>query len=752
MQNSDQVQNQIYVSNQYHMSQRVPFRVVSKNYQPVIPQSNVKLKKFVTPVNKSELKSNLLLSNPIHSEKFVSTKMNNINIQRVNTVGNSSRNALMYEKLEEKTNENNMNRIKKLNKSVNKKRTSGHTLNSTLKHSVRVSRIQKQHTQRVIEKKSKSPFKRTQANLIQKSVKKLILASPDLNEEQMEKVRRMSRPRSVNEKLRKIVVNQCNIVTKKEMPSQLYDQVLQEAMSRDQKNELRSSNVGLLNEQGVPKDSEEFQENLAKEIKKSIFSNHGSAKKNTAYTAAFEKEKVMKEFNPFNQNSSNMVLGDEIPCEDLYSSEANRQMRSSIRSKMSNRSRNSSCYKIVKKEVQVSAKMSAKKETRLSHDLRAFKVKAEQVENDIDISQMNSFLMKTSPVQYHTTNDHKSNYFYSPSKSDREVHVKNSPHKFVNLKSRSNSPRKLTEHVQYKTMQDSAKEIFNDNPFESPEITQIQVTPEVLAEDDLSIKNSKRWRTAVPRDTQEEEDPTYFLNQLESDIEQLKNLKKRTSSHTPTRNQRMIYRQILETVSPLEKKNKKKFKPRNKSEIRSRIPKSVNKKAKLRKNYSQKYSESSVKPKKKNIKKGDKSGLSKYCSMKYAALQLKNQQNLLENLLESCQNKFKQLDKNIVELENLKEYEFIKNKSSKPSKRFTRDSKYYSKFTRENDPHKKLVKNSYRKSKNTKKRKTTKLPKGIPSKLKINQIFRDLNKTINSRPPKTTGIPRSKYRKKKMTY
>lgn len=741
-----------------YVAQRAPLTALNTNDQL---RNNENVNNYPLRTPKTENKP-IISENP--ANQVISTKRTNkVFIQSNRNVAKSPIRTSTTQRRGHITDNGPENpKISRINKSVNKNSTS----NLGLKHNVRVSRIIKRPSQRVITRKSVSPFKQSHLKIIQKSVKKLILEPQTLNESEMEKVRRMSRPRSVNEKLKKIVVNQCSIIKSKQMPTGVYQKLIQDAEIRDKYSQsgpaskdslLREENVNLAHlaessQRAV--ESEAFQESLVHEImKKSIFSNQNSAKKPNA------DRKLENDFEPageFNFDTSDqrerpvqnaqLVLGQAIPSQDLSASEVKR-LRLSARSKTSCRSRNSSCYKIVKKELEVSARMSHKQKGRLNHDLRAFQVRAEQVsprhlEDEVQVTQLAESLLKTMPAAPVDHNPH--NYFYSPSKSNREMNETGNTNHFVELSSRSNSIKRNERIEPYHTKQ-AELDIIHHNLFDEPETPkehEMQVSPELLNFDDAPLRESKKFRTAVARVT--EDDPVLLINQLESDIEQLKNLKKRTASHTPTRNQRMIYRQILDNIRPA----KKKFKTRNKSAIKNTQKRSSKTGAKLRKNYSKKIADKSSKPRK-NAWRGDakQKGLSKYCSMKYAALQLKNQQNMLEDLLESCQNKFRRLDRNITELENKREIDFERNrKTIDPG----RDSKYYSNFTVERGPKKSRAKGSNRGRNGT--RRTTGKPRGIPSKLKINQIFRDLTKSINPKTPKTTGIPRGKYKKKKATF
>lgn len=624
----------------------------------------------------------------------------------------------------------------------------------SLKHKVRVSRIIKHPPQTKVTRESVSPFQKSHLKILQKSVKKLILEPQVLNESEIEKVRRMSRPRSVNEKLKKIVVNQCNIVKTKQMPTHVYQKLIQDAERKRASQQHAPAPEEELPESCPQADirSEAFQDSLVQEImKKSIFSNHNSVKKSEiGRNLKNEFEGVIE----FQMGSDNQRKGPPesdptpktIPSDDLSISEVKR-LRLSAHSQPSCKSRNSS-YKIVKKELEISAKMSLKQRGRLNHDLRAFQVRAEPTspgpaQDQRQLVHLNEALLKTMPA---APVDHRQNFFYSPSKSNRDLRGSSHGNQFVELRSKSNSVRRNETFEPYQPgrvqMEPSGLNLF-DEP-ETPKTHQMQVAPEMLNFDELPLRQSKKFRTGVSRRTAEEgqgqDDPVLLLQQLESDFEQLKSLKKRTASHTPTRNQRMIYRQILNNLRP----PRKEFKPRNKSAIKGTRKRAAKTGPRLRKNYSKKVSDTSKKPRK-NTRRADakKKGLSKYCSMKYAALQLKNQQNLLEDLLQSCQHKFKQLDRNITELENKREVEFERNrKTVDPG----RGSKYYSKFTEERS--KKAKPGPRPKGA----RRTTGKPRKVPSKLKINQIFRDLTKSINPKTPKMTGIPRGRYKKKKATF
>jgi hypothetical protein len=600
--------------------------------------------------------------------------------------------------------------------------------------------------------------------MLQKSVKKIILETTDLSQNELKKMHKISQPNTPNEKLKKIIAKPCNIIKTKEQPVELYKNLIQNAEIKDRFSVNNGSSIresfqteDQLNFSNLIKNSIQFDnppEDLQEtdlhfeSVKKSVFSNHHSVKKSP-------------------HKNREMEVGSQRMNQFEFKNSANRSevRMSSVQSKMSGRSRNSSCYKIVKKELDASAKMSQKNSARLSHDLRAFKVKAEpinpyqttEVQNDfVDFSDINQSMLRTAPIMNNIQLERsdKKQYFFSPSKSERDVFGRKLGQKFVNLKSRSNSHKKNTVPLSHSVMREQQASSFNQNPFltnhfdqEIPHSQLFNISPEKQEEEKSSFQVEKRFKTTVPRNN-EEEDPEILINELESGIEELKKLKKRTASHTPTRNQRMIYRQIIDVVCPEEKKKKKKrFKSRVDTGLRRNQKKRAARTPNLRKNYSKQVSEmlNQTKRKKKSNKENpNKTGLSKYCSMKYAALQLKNQQNMLENILQKCHNKFKQIDSNI---ESLKEAE-IKYQSKTPGKKKSiRDSKYYSNFVKDltlSQKKSSVMLNKKKKKKTVNGKKKSYISRATASTMKMNRIFRDLNKAIKF--GKKTGVSSKNYR------
>ena len=694
--------------------------------------------------------------------------------------------------------ENTVKRVTRINKSVNRKAPSNLRERSKLQHSVRVSKIIKRSSRKIttnqgLEVKSaivgnpefgeKAPtaLKKQVLNVIRKSVKKVVTQPKRMGTQDFKKMNEIVQTRAGNERVSKISMNQCNLVQSKDLPVALYDDLIKRAEIKDR----FSCHQGSIRESLQPDDQLEFS-NLVKNsiqlepcdfeesdvrassVKKSVFSNHASHRKpEQRGRGARLSRSPLKAFDVPSGNdadaqgsfrhSSKLVLGRAVPSRDFSASPHARNSTYSVdRSQASMRSRNSSCYKIVKREVGASAKMSQKNVGRLSHDLRAFKVKAKPLDDNLDVlgsgnfvnlEEMSDSMLKTAPVMNNVqpSKKERNQFFFSPSKSDREIIGRRRGDAIGDLKSRSNSYKKQSAPAHFTTLEGKSRSVFTEKPFLTHQVDEgepcsqlFNVSPEKLGASGSPPGFEAGYKTALPWTLSKEEDPELLLKDLESGIEELKKLKKRTASHTPTRNQRMIYRQILDNVCP-QKKAKKRFKSRVDTGIRRKKKRSAHT-PNLKQNYSRQLTETrpgrGARGAKRPTRKGrlaDKenprgTGLGKYCSMKYAALQLKNQQNALENILQKCHQKFQQIDKNI---ENLRDGEVkYQAPTKKSSVLSTRNSKYYSKFVKDQNTNSKKPSFLSKTKKFWNPRKKSKVSRATASTMKMNRIFRELNRAI----------------------
>jgi hypothetical protein len=609
-------------------------------------------------------------------------------------------------------------------------------------------------TSQVVILSSVSPIISRKSRASRTSVKKMIL-DPHEGEEG----RLMTYEENQEEQIKTKERNSGNIRKSKILPVKFYDEILMNASILSEKERqspkkekkifnmkdvMRKSmeliNVGALKETSPVKTSRH------QSVNKSYFSRNTSqvrmsqSKKLVNNIQAFEVEKRNQNLKEI-ASSTNILPGNVIPTIDMFQSIENNSRHRSMsncNSKTSMISRGSSNFKIVKRELNVSARMSLKKKTRLSHDLRAFKVNVEMVDNQEEIPKENNLENEEKRELFENIQDEESvtdesilinkknfpklfdleeqlkSQGNSESKKSDENFEKNLFENDLNTKKEENSyldsPFKLRNSKSkaiYESLSKDLKSILNkrhtkklhDNRSNSHSIKRQSIDQNISQfeqkgimtfrkrESKQSIKIEKEMKRVPPKeftiDNDNSEDinqeafdhmhisfinstlynskvnniqkkssnfqneRTRKIDQIEADLNKIKH--KKPPSVKRLYHQRNLYRQMIGTTPP-------KVKPRkSRSPLHLQPSPKFNPKSRMKKNYSQKYINTFKKNQKiRNKDDPNQEKINGYCSIKFAAMELKNQQKKLENILESCQNTFKKLDWNINNLEELK--------------------------------------------------------------------------------------------------
>lgn len=609
------------------------------------------------------------------------------------------------------------------------------------------------------------------------------------------------------------VKNNCVIRTSKKIPRDFYDKMLLNAsiLSDNKEEESRASELTINNNiplnltQLMRKSIEIFDEPDKKRsasqfsrhqsLKKSAFSKTNSQKRLTVPIRKVSNQKINDFSIPCSPNnlkfvgsSTNILPGNPIPTVDMLQSAdqmTNARSASMYNSQTSFKSRNSSNMKIVKRELSVSSNINKKKKTRLSHDLRAFQVTVEPVEQEIedsgfevDINKQNfpklfdleDEINETFYVE-ESLEESKGNLFVKDFSQSSKKKVPDSPFKLRNkksqaiydslstnvkdilnkkcqklnqVKSRSNSPKKNYENDRISNFEQKGVMTFRKKEsFRLENSSRLKETP-LMKNIELSTQEKKNINNEVFSNLQ-----ISYLNST------LYNSKKRNKDDDKNRdkNRKKRMKRIQNLESELNYIKKKKMEYKNKisknflksnnnfnenpinSPSRSKTPLKKKKsrsplhllpspkfKNKTKKNYSQKYINTFKRNRPSAKENPDNFEPKRLCSFKYAALELKNQQKKLENILESCQNTFKKLDWNINNLEDIKfdmnKFKEKKSKWKRSSKNLESKEKYRS--LKYQDSKKSRMKYSKHKEK-----------KRPSSRNKINDLYKDFCKTMD---------------------
>ena len=609
------------------------------------------------------------------------------------------------------------------------------------------------------------------------------------------------------------VKNNCVIRTSKKIPRDFYDKMLLNAsiLSDNKEEESRASELTINNNiplnltQLMRKSIEIFDEPDKKRsasqfsrhqsLKKSAFSKTNSQKRLTVPIRKVSNQKINDFSIPCSPNnlkfvgsSTNILPGNPIPTVDMLQSAdqmTNARSASMYNSQTSFKSRNSSNMKIVKRELSVSSNINKKKKTRLSHDLRAFQVTVEPVEQEIedsgfevDINKQNfpklfdleDEINETFYVE-ESLEESKGNLFVKDFSQSSKKKVPDSPFKLRNkksqaiydslstnvkdilnkkcqklnqVKSRSNSPKKNYENDRISNFEQKGVMTFRKKEsFRLENSSKLKETP-LMKNIELSTQEKKNINNEVFSNLQ-----ISYLNST------LYNSKKRNKDDDKNRdkNRKKRMKRIQNLESELNYIKKKKMEYKNKisknflksnnnfnenpinSPSRSKTPLKKKKsrsplhllpspkfKNKTKKNYSQKYINTFKRNRPSAKENPDNFEPKRLCSFKYAALELKNQQRKLENILESCQNTFKKLDWNINNLEDIKfdmnKFKEKKSKWKRSSKNLESKEKYRS--LKYQDSKKSRMKYSKHKEK-----------KRPSSRNKINDLYKDFCKTMD---------------------
>lgn len=609
------------------------------------------------------------------------------------------------------------------------------------------------------------------------------------------------------------VKNNCVIRTSKKIPRDFYDKMLLNAsiLSDNKEEESRASELTINNNiplnltQLMRKSIEIFDEPDKKRsasqfsrhqsLKKSAFSKTNSQKRLTVPIRKVSNQKINDFSIPCSPNnlkfvgsSTNILPGNPIPTVDMLQSAdqmTNARSASMYNSQTSFKSRNSSNMKIVKRELSVSSNINKKKKTRLSHDLRAFQVTVEPVEQEIedsgfevDINKQNfpklfdleDEINETFYVE-ESLEESKGNLFVKDFSQSSKKKVPDSPFKLRNkksqaiydslstnvkdilnkkcqklnqVKSRSNSPKKNYENDRISNFEQKGVMTFRKKEsFRLENSSRLKETP-LMKNIELSTQEKKNINNEVFSNLQ-----ISYLNST------LYNSKKRNKDDDKNRdkNRKKRMKRIQNLESELNYIKKKKMEYKNKisknflksnnnfnenpinSPSRSKTPLKKKKsrsplhllpspkfKNKTKKNYSQKYINTFKRNRPSAKENPDNFEPKRLCSFKYAALELKNQQRKLENILESCQNTFKKLDWNINNLEDIK---FDMNKFKEKKSKWKRSSKNLE----SKEKYRSLKYQDSKKSRmNYSKHKEKKRPS---SRNKINDLYKDFCKTMD---------------------
>ena len=450
-------------------------------------------------------------------------------------------------------------------------------------------------------------------------------------------------------------------------------------------------------------------------------------------------------------------------------------------------SRKSSNFKIVKRELEVSSRMSCKKKkTRLSHDLRAFNIRAEVIDEKVVKAEL-----PTIPLLKNRNKKTKA-IFESLSEEIKEL-IQQRRTKLKVVRSRSNSVKNLKSQ----TKRAEAKERRGVMTFrqvdsattskrtilEGPVQKEFQLESVIIhKKPSVAIRNEEKERTtatlfeelelSTPEPSHAQlptrseyhsyktyrvEEPkgnaqpsrnksysrTSRVDQLQSEIRQIMRKKvAKKSYHIPSgyhRNEPRRHTHVVRTRSrtPTQRTNLVRA-PSNKT---------------FRRNYSQttidgwkKAKTTHKKSNKENPKNGQ--GLKNFCSFKYAALQLKTEQTKLKNILESCQTTFKKIDLNLNNLNQIQKNDknlFRTPKASNINK-IARNINYYNQFTKSMRVNQNISSKSVSKKSRKPKKKNL---KQISSKLRINALYEDLVKKLNFGRNKTSYFNEGKQETKK---
>jgi hypothetical protein len=578
---------------------------------------------------------------------------------------------------------------------------------------------------------SVSPIISRKSRASRTSVKKMILEPQEIEERRV-----MTFEKSPSEEIKTKERNTGTITKSKVMPVEFYDQILMNAsiLSEKEKTEM-SPKKSLFNIKDVIRKSMELINDGHKEpdsarnsrhqsLQKSYFSRNTSQQRNIPPTSNLVnniKEFEMEQKSRLNKlnSSKNILPGHVIPTMDMFQSmekTSRQRSMSHCNSKTSVISRGSSSFKIVKRELNVSAQMSRKKKTRLSHDLRAFKINVELVENEEDeVEKESNHFGKNESVLINRENfpklfnlqeemknsnneqvleTHERNIFNkesldkddyadspfkhrnkkskaifdSLSKDLKDILNKRRTKKLQHLRSKSNSIKKvsvdqdISEFEQKGIMtfrkRESKKSLYHERDVGNlpPKEFIIQndnseeINKEVFDHMHISYINSTMFNSKVnniPKKSLDRKERSKRIDQIEADLNKIR--QKKPIHFKRHYQQNNFYRQVIGTTPP-------KMKPRkSRSPLHLQPSPKFNPQPRIKKNYSQKYINTFKKNmKNKNKEHGETEKIKGYCSIKFAAMELKNQQKKLENILETCQNTFKKLDWNINNLEELK--------------------------------------------------------------------------------------------------
>lgn len=624
------------------------------------------------------------------------------------------------------------------------------------------------------------------------SVKRLILQPQEM--ENKPNMHEKSGQKDDSEQIKTKIKNELSIRKSKKLPTDFYNEILlnasllsnpQEEPSEEPRLSLKDvlrKSMDLLDQSSRGSSA---RTSLHPSLKQSHFSRHTSQSKScqvkrdrgSNLIRGFMAGSVQRHLEVM-PSSTNILPGNRIPTMDMFQTNernSQRQSETHCNSKTSMVSRSSSNFKLVKRELEVSARMSRKQKTRLSHDLRAFKVVAEPVgegaeeghsgesgtvpnfrngdekeategaknsenvdagedpkssaivtkdikleknwdnEDEIleaidrknfpklfDLEQEIKCDMKPPRKRRKVTNvfkkdssggdftdspfkmrNEKSKAIYdSLSKDLKQILNKKCGGRLKQLRSKSNSLKTQSRDFEISDFghkgimtfrkRESLRSSFRNNSSARHKHTSSgfqqsivdQLSREVFDEVHISYLNSTVFNSKVQNESKQS--PLELerasrkrgqrIDQIELDLSRLKQ-KKELGSGRAAQNHRRQMRQLGRATPPRVATPLKGRKSRSPLHLTPNA--TFHPQPRMKKNYSQRYINT--------FKKGRVRGRNKenpteprakgFCSIKYAALELKNQQRKLENILESCQNTFKKLDWNIQNLEEIQHTE-----------------------------------------------------------------------------------------------
>lgn len=500
----------------------------------------------------------------------------------------------------------------------------------------------------------------------------------------------------------------------KRLPTEFYNEILLGAslLSNPREAEAPPEGPGLGLAEGLRRSVELPQPSQASRPSSPRSSRHASLRqshfsRNTSQSQARAEPKALSRpilgFRAGRAGSSGLLPGTKIPTIDLFQSgerNSRRPTLSNCDSGTSVVSRGSSSFKLVKRELKVSTQMARKKKTRLSHDLRAFKVVAEPLEEgegapgpsgesegaeegpgaqrEAEAGALSRasfpklFALEQEAAReregaanvfqggpggaespFKLRNEKSQAIYESLSKDLQEVLSQKCGRRLKRVRSKSNSLKGASRDLQASAFEQKGIMTFRKresarSSFGGP-AKEARRSREALEEVHISYLNSTAFDSRA-----ENARGTPFagragrIDRLESALHSLK----QTKGLAALRRKQQMKRLQRHWSGATPPKQRTPLKPRkSRSPLHLAPGPAFAPAARARKNYSQRYIQTFRRGRRAQKENPPEPRAKGFCSIKYAALELKSQQRKLEHMLESCQNTFKQLDWNLSNLE-----------------------------------------------------------------------------------------------------